>query len=284
MAKIEQLEPRIHFREQWLGAPDSIWRRHAMPAIRWGSVTAGVAVSMSVQLVLALFGLAAGLALFDTDGSGAIGMGPLIWSGASLLAASFVGGFVAARMSGLRRKTDGVLHGAVFWAVSTLIFAALSGYAGGIFPGGVFNSMAPETVRDAQVDDYSLTILLRGMIGGDASVSDVSTLQRYLQTGQREEATLLLTAMGMDPVQVATVMDRAMILVSGRQAGPDTNIAAAGVALKTASAESWMVFGSVLLSLLLGMAGGLVGALGSQRLVWSKSGAAGSKGAETVSS
>lgn len=284
MAKIEQLEPRTHFREQWLGTSDSIWRRQAIPAIRWGSVIAGVSVGMSVQLVLALFGLAAGLTSFDTDGSGAAGIRPLIWSGMSLLAASFVGGFVAARMSSLRRKTDGVLHGAVFWAVSTLMLAALSGYAGGMFPGGVLGSMAPESVRDAQIDDYSLTILLRGMIGGDASVSDVSTLQRYVQTGRREEANLLLSAMGMDPAEAATVVDKAMIFASGRQTGSNMNVAAAGVALKTASSESWMAFGGVLLSLLLGMAGGLVGALGSQRLVWNKSGVAGGKGAETASS
>jgi len=41
MATIEQLEPKIHYREQMMGARENLWRRPSFPAIRWGSIIAG---------------------------------------------------------------------------------------------------------------------------------------------------------------------------------------------------------------------------------------------------
>lgn len=285
MATIEQLEKRMPFREHGLGVSESYLRRPLMPSIRWGSVIAGVAFGMSVQLVLALLGLAIGLTTIEAEAGDPVGMGALFWASVSMLSASFAGGFVAARMSGLRRKTDGLLHGAVSWAVSTLMFATLASVAGGVLLGGVFNSMATETAREAKTEDYGLTTLLRGMIGGDASVSDVKTLQRYIRSGQREEATLLLSSMGMDPIQAATVVDQAMIAAGNPQRTFAQGIDAADRQVRSAGGSTWAVFGGVFLSLLLGMAGGVVGAKGSQRMVWNKGTTVGTgKDADTVPS
>ena len=44
-----------------------------------------------------------------------------IWAGVSALIALFLGGFAAARLAGLPKRTDGVLHGLVTWGVVTLL-------------------------------------------------------------------------------------------------------------------------------------------------------------------
>src|SRR4051812_48319352 len=82
-------------------------RRPLVPAIRWGAVFAGVAVGVSVQLALTLLGIASGLSSTDVSQGETVGMGPLIWAGLSMLIAAFIGGYVAARMTGLKRKVDG---------------------------------------------------------------------------------------------------------------------------------------------------------------------------------
>src|SRR5512145_1445748 len=48
-----------------------------------------------------------------------------------MLIAAFVGGYVAARSAGLRRSTDGILHGVVWWGVTVLFFALVTGPVAG---------------------------------------------------------------------------------------------------------------------------------------------------------
>jgi len=76
-----------------------VYRRPLFPAIRWGAVLAGVFVGVSVQLVMTLLGIATGLASANLAAGEAMGIGPLLWAGLSMLVAAFVGGYVAARMS-----------------------------------------------------------------------------------------------------------------------------------------------------------------------------------------
>src|SRR6478609_2845631 len=87
-------------------------RRPLFTAIRWGAVLAGVVVGISVQLALTLFGIASGL---SPDGSPMTNATALLWAAFAMLVAALVAGYIAARMSGLKRRADGLLHGAVSW-------------------------------------------------------------------------------------------------------------------------------------------------------------------------
>ena len=98
-------------------------RRMYFRPISWSAVIAGLAVGVALQLLLLLAGVAVGGLVVEPGSNTAQQMSAsaAIWSGVSMLIAAFVGGYVASRSSGLRRKGDGVLHGVVSWAASTLL-------------------------------------------------------------------------------------------------------------------------------------------------------------------
>jgi hypothetical protein len=120
-------------------------RRTPLHAIRWPAIFAGLAVGISVQLLLMLIGIAAGLAAIEPRNqpdATAISVGAGVWNTISMLIASFIGGYVAARASGLRRTSDGVLHGVVSWGATMLLFAFLTTSALGSVFGGMFGLIA----------------------------------------------------------------------------------------------------------------------------------------------
>ena len=59
----------------------------------------------------------------------------------SMLIASCVGAYVAGRMSGLRRKIDGILHGVITWAVSILLALILAMTTGGSLISGLVSNV-----------------------------------------------------------------------------------------------------------------------------------------------
>ncbi|MBI1890083.1 MAG: hypothetical protein HYS18_05525 [Burkholderiales bacterium] len=250
-------------------------RRPLFSAVRWGAILAGVAAGVSVQLVLTLLGIATGLSAADVNSANrGMAMGAMLWAGISMLIAAFVGGYVAARMSGLKRKADGVLHGMVAWAVTTLLFATLAASAGGSLLGGIFNAMGPTVMQASSSGSSPVGAMLRSQ----AARIDANALQRVqsdIEAGRRDDAIRSLSeATGMDPTRAAAIVDQALI-VSGlpEQASPQARIAA-NRAVENAGATAWALFAAVALALAIAMTGGVVGAAGSRRTTWTGSTAA----------
>jgi hypothetical protein len=249
-------------------ADPAAYRRPLFPAIRWGAVLAGVVVGVSVQLVLTLLGIATGLTATDLSEGETMGMGPLLWAGFSMLAAAFVGGYVAARMSGLKRKADGVLHGAVSWAVTTILFAALATSVGGTLVSGVFNNMGQLARNSGGSGDSPLATLMRSQ-GGRMDADALQQLQDYLANGQRDEAVQMVASMlNIDQGKASALVDQAMILSGSPGAASPQSRAAADNALHNAGAAAWVMFGTVALALLIGIGGGALGAAGARRVNW----------------
>lgn len=97
---------------------------------RWGAILAGVIVALALLCFLHLFGLAIGVSVIDwTDaavvGEG-LGIGIIIWSIISWLAALFLGSMHTARLSGEANETVGLLNGVTVWATTSVIVTALS--------------------------------------------------------------------------------------------------------------------------------------------------------------
>jgi hypothetical protein len=97
-------------------------------------------LALVVQLALSLLGLGIGLGTIDpleeSNPMSGIGTGAAIWWGISTLVALFVGGMVAGRLAGVPRRTDGLLHGLLTWALVTLFtFYLLSTAVGRIISG-----------------------------------------------------------------------------------------------------------------------------------------------------
>ncbi len=115
-------------------------RRLQVSYLRWGAVFAGTIVGLSVFLLFALLGVAAGLTAVGA-GQPDLGVVPPmtgVWTVISMLIAVWLGGNVAGRLSGLARRADGVLHGFVVWGTVTLLLAWLMSTAVGTVFGGAF--------------------------------------------------------------------------------------------------------------------------------------------------
>jgi hypothetical protein len=263
------------------GYGDGPARRGLTPAVRWGAVVAGVAVGIAVQLALTLLGVASGLSSLDiAGGNGAsIGRGALIWAGISMLIASLVGGYVAARMTGLKRKADGVLHGVVTWSVTTMLFATLASSATGSMLGTMFSTINPQRAASSVISGQAaasagrMAEAIRSQTGVNVSPENLRMLEQYVANGQRDQAVqYMISNMGVEQGRAAAIVDQALI-VSGKpaQASPQGQ-AQANQALDRAGMAAWTVFGAVALSLVLGILGGLLGSLGARRTTWSESG------------
>lgn len=256
-----------------LAAQGAISRRPLFPAIRWSSIIAGVAVGLSVQLVLTLLGVATGLASVDvSQGQGVSATAPLIWAGLSMLISAFIGGYVAARMSNLKRKADGILHGAVSWAVTTLLFATLATSVGGSLLSGIFSNVAPnatKAVASAPGGASGIASTLKNQLGVNVDQNTLRRLQNDIQAGNREDAIQVMTgSMNMDRSRAETVVDQALIVSGSPEQASPQGRATTDNALHKASAAAWGVFAAVILSLLVAIGGGLLGSMGSRRTAW----------------
>ncbi|HVL75088.1 MAG TPA: hypothetical protein VM406_03665 [Noviherbaspirillum sp.] len=251
-------------------------RRPIFTAVRWGAVLAGVAVGLSMQLVITLLGIAAGLTAGDVVGRERFGIGPLLWAALSMLVAAFAGGYVAARMSGLKRTADGILHGAVSWAVTTILFAVLAtsiggALVGGAMAGGVFTSMAQLAQAQEQVaqGEGPVATFMRQQVD-EMDVISLSLFRQYIRSGEREAAvSLLIETTSLEPGRAEAVVDQALILSGAPEAASPGVRKNTEVAVQGAGLAAWIVFGAVALGLALGMAGGRLGVAGARRVNWS---------------
>jgi hypothetical protein len=95
------------------------------PRVSWGAIFAGTAMALAVMFVLSLFGGAIGLqGLEFSQGVNPLadfGAGAGLWLAFQILASLFVGGWVAGRLASKPKGIDGVLNGAVVWAVAILL-------------------------------------------------------------------------------------------------------------------------------------------------------------------
>lgn len=254
---------------------ENIVRRPLFPAIRWGAVLAGVAVGISVQLVLTLLGIASGLSMTSVQQGDAPGTGALIWAGISMLVSALVGAYVAGRMSGLKRKTDGILHGVVSWAVTTLLFVVLATSAGGSLLSGLFAGVGQGANVAAQsgASAGGLTSLLNQQLGTNINADNMRILQGHITAGRRDQAINYMSGtMGVERERASTVVDQALILSGSPEQASPQGRAAADRAIQGASTAAWVVFGAVALSLVLSFVGGALGAMGARRTTWAESG------------
>ncbi|MGE5469516.1 MAG: hypothetical protein ACM3X0_01830 [Bacteroidota bacterium] len=219
-------------------------------AIRWPAVFAGLAVGLGINLLLMLIGIAAGFAVF---GSGArpegssVSIAAAIWNTISMALAALIGGYVAARSSGLRRATDGMLHGVVAWGATLLCLVALTGSVTGNALSGMVN-VAANTA---------------GIAATRSSDTSMAELLATLEKGDRDAAVRMLRdRFGLSQEQANTTADRALSMTGRGSTTSSDKVTGAAQAASTASAWLSMV---ILLSLLAGAGGGLLGARGARQ-------------------
>lgn len=243
-------------------------QRQYFSAIRWGAVFAGLVSGTASYLLLTLLGLAVGLSAVDPASAEPMGRVPLatgIWTGVSLLIASFIGAYVTGRMSGLSRASDGMLHGFVSWAVATLFYVFLATSAVGAILGGAFRVVGDVAQTGAQVAGGSQNILSM-IAGGNTNVSPqtLRDIQQAIASGDRNRAVnLMVRNLGMTRDLASQTVDRVTPLLTQQGQGNLRQTATRATAALTGA--SWSLFIGLALSLALGLFGGVTGVRASAR-------------------
>lgn len=254
---------------------NSFPRRPLLPMIRWSAILAGLVVGLATHMLLTLLGIAAGLTAVDPMAQDVVGNVPVaagIWNGLAMLIASFVGGFIAARLCGLSRLSDGLLHGFVSWGATTLLLVYLTttavtgaiGSAFGLIGQGaqtidqtVAGSGAP---ADRGLPD-ALNSLIKGTDNPDAgkiSAESLADVQRLLRAGDGQGAIdVMVKQMGFSQDRANQVVTQATALL-GKATSPEAR-QTADQAVSTLAKASWWLFFGILLSMALGIAGGAAG-------------------------
>ncbi len=152
------------------GGQPLIPRRLMFPQIRWGAVLAGATGGLATYLVLSMFGFAVGITAVEpraADPLNTITSSTGAWTGVGMLLAAFVGGYVAARLSGMARRGDGVLHGFVAWATFIVLLLWITTTAVGSVLAGTFGllgeSLAALTTAAESAELQQLTSALSAL-------------------------------------------------------------------------------------------------------------------------
>nr|WP_202913516.1 PhnA-like protein [Acuticoccus sediminis] len=114
-------------------------------SVSWGAIFAGVVVALVVQILLSMLGAGIGFATIGAaaaPGPSTFSISGGIWVVVSAIIATFVGGYIAARLSGRTTATTGALHGLTAWAFSTLVVLYLLTSSVGSIVGGAFSGIA----------------------------------------------------------------------------------------------------------------------------------------------
>ncbi len=253
-------------------------RRPLLPMVRWSAILAGLVVGLATHMLLTLLGVAAGLTAVDSMASDAVGNVPVaagIWNGLAMLIAAFVGGFIAARLCGLSRLSDGLLHGFVSWGATTLLLVyltttAVTGAIGSAF--GLIGQSAQTIGQIGQTVSRSsapadngladaLGSLLKGTDNPDAgriSTESLAEVQRLLRAGDRQGAIdVMVKQMGFSQERANQVATQATALLG--KATPQQARQTADQSVSTLAKASWWLFFGILLSMVLGIAGGAAG-------------------------
>ena len=239
--------------------------------ICWSAVLAGVAIAVSVQLVLMMLGVASGVALANLAVGETLSYGALMWASVSMLIAAFVGAYVAGRMSGLRRKIDGVLHGVISWAVSILLALILATTTGGSLISGLVSNLIQGGIVIAP-SGANVASMLNRQLGPNMESASLRVLQEYILSGRRDQAIdYLNSTMNVQRERAAGIVDQALILSGSPQQASSEGRAAEARVIRNLHTASWTSFVAMLLAVVLSCLGGALGTLGSQRTIWNES-------------
>ena len=265
--------------------------------ISWGAVLAGAVFVIAVQVSLSLLGLGIGLstvdpAAGDVPQATSFGLGAGIWWVVSNLIALVIGGYVAARLSGMPLRGDGIIHGLLTWAVTLLITIYLLTTSVGTIVGGAFNAvgntlstlgqgvaeavpqaldvagMSPEQIQ--QQAEELLRPEQPGQLSAEQARGELVDALRQMVTGSEQEAaqareratTLIAQQAGISPEQANQRLEQLTAEVQRRadQAAAQATEAADATASAASSASIWAFVAFVLGA----AAGALGGAMGTR--------------------
>jgi hypothetical protein len=177
----------------------------------WGAVLAGVIMALVVQALLTMLGVGLGVASLEpatgeSPDASTLSIAAAAWYGVSGLIASFVGGWVAGRLSAQPVGGTAGLHGLAAWAATTLVILSLiSGAVSGLV-GGALHGVADTMGGMSQ----GAGMAMRGAMPALASQADpFSDIERQMRD----------TTGGNDPTELRnSAVSSVRALVTGDEA------------------------------------------------------------------
>ena len=139
--------------------------------VSWSGIWVGTLAALAVGLVIGLIGTAVGAHQLAEGRTGRIGMLGLVFSVAGAFFAAVVGGWVAAKVAGIRRPETAMLHGAIVFLLGVPVMLLLSGMGAMGYLGTWYAAFGPTTrnvsdaiaLRNAALG--GVTALLIGLVG-----------------------------------------------------------------------------------------------------------------------
>jgi hypothetical protein len=125
--------------------------------VRWGAVWAGALVALTTYLVLQMLFFALGVLDLGFEGQEA-GTVAAIVSGVLGLIAFFLGGMAAGGTSIWRGAGEGIVHGALVWALTVTGLLAVALLGGGALLGAVANLVGDTTALQQQQIDVGQAV------------------------------------------------------------------------------------------------------------------------------
>jgi hypothetical protein len=114
--------------------------------INWNAVIVGALCAIVAAVIFGLIGTAIGANATANSGRittwSGVGFASLVFAVISSFFAFVIGGWVAAKISGIRRAEDATLQAALAWVVAVFIMVALAAMSGAVF-NGWYASLAP---------------------------------------------------------------------------------------------------------------------------------------------
>lgn len=265
---------------------------HIHRRVSWPALFAAVFLAIAVELLLSVLGVAVGLGFVSpADGTpdvSSLGIGAGVWWFVSTLIALGIGGFAAAWLAGVGSRFDGLLHGLVTWAITTLVLVyllttALGGILGGAFSvvgsalsgaGAGVKAAAPKVAQAAGVTPETLQRQAQAylqptdpnpatMSPEDAQKEIVAELPTYVAGGPNAAAAkdrivaIMAAQMKVSPADAAKRFDQ--LQARATQAKNQAVQTAANAAQSTASGAStgsYLAFGVLLLDAIAAAIGG----------------------------
>lgn len=202
--------------------------RDGLPRLSWGSIIAGVILSMIVYLVMSVLGAAIGASLVSPlarpDPLHGFGFGSGVWVIVTTVLAVFVGSYYAGRCA----PVLGWLHGLLSWAVMTLLVV----YGMTSIISGAVSTVGSVAATSAQVGATAAN-------GAGAANPLVDTAKQQLQAAAASAASIASMASSPEAEQ------------SGREA--------AATAARGVARASWFSFAALVVGAIIAIVSGGAG-------------------------
>lgn len=122
------------------------YERWAQCNVNWTAVSVGALASLSMVLIFGLIGVALGAQLFGSEHRlvemRKLGIWTLIFSVCGAFFSAVVGGWVVARIAGIRHSEPAIIHGAIAWLVTVPILVMAAVLGAGSLLGGWYGGLA----------------------------------------------------------------------------------------------------------------------------------------------